>query len=144
MKTAEYWVHVWIDNADIEAMNNELAVLGRSVVGMLVDFRGEIPQGSGYKPDTVCARADKLRRVAADFRRAQELVAKLSHEEFLSAVEWVFLKGRNPPDADGRIISRQDAYRYMRGTSECFEQWNRAINRAFDKINAQLGVLEAK
>lgn len=136
MKTAEYWVQCWIDYSDMAARNDELAVLGASIAGMLVDFRGEVPRGSGFKHETVSARAEKLRTISRDFRMACHVMAALSNEEFSAAVEWVFLKDRNPMDAEKRIKSRKDAYSYLRGQDENFEDWNRAVNRAFDKINA--------
>lgn len=138
MKTAEHFIKVYVENHPRVLENDELASLGPHVVGMLVDFRGEIPQGSGYKPETVSGKAERMRTIHRDYVRALDLMTLLSPRERRACIEWAYWCDRRPPDYKGRLITRQSVAEYI---GEPYESWSKAVQRGHDRINAYLGFL---
>jgi len=140
MRDAEHYVKVFVESTLTARDNAELAVLGPSIMGLMHDFRGEIPRGSDYKPETVAWRAERLRRLHPDYIRACELVMLLSEAEFDAAIEWAYHQDRRWPGYDYRIITR---FAVAKHCGRDYGAWIKALERGHDRINAALGLIVA-
>lgn len=135
-RDAEQWVQLFVDYYPQATGNAETAVLGVTTLGMLVDFRGEIPTGGGYKSDGVSWRIDRMRRVHPDFVQAFNLVSLLSGRPLRACLEWAYWRGRRPVDSNKMLQTRKDVAAYL---GEAYEPWALSLWRGHDEINASLG-----
>lgn len=140
MRTAEYYVFLFVDCYANAALNDELVVLGPHLNGLLVDFLGEIPQSSNFKSDAVGWRADRLRRVSKDFGEATRLLSCCTDEQRTSLCQWAYLKDRQPDGAQWRLRTKEDVAKFLHISIDDFKQ---SIRQGYDRINAQLGVFVA-
>jgi len=59
----------WVSYYEAIRFQEEIAKTGESIFGKIFDFQGDLPSPGLFKPETICARVDKQRRV------------RISHEE---------------------------------------------------------------
>lgn len=139
-KTAEYYVGIFCDFLSINEINNEIAQMAPHVLGRLVDHLGEIPPGSGFFHDVLSVRIDKMRRVHADFNKAQELLALLTDEQYKAVFYWQYLINTQPEKSTKRLLTGKDVALFLRVDYETFKKQRQ---RGLDKMNAELGCLIA-
>lgn len=137
MRTAEYYVFLFVDCYANAALNDELVVLGPHLNGLLVDFLGEIPQSSNFKSDAVGWRADRLRRIPKDFEKAASLLKLCTMKQQQALCEWAYYKDRHPEGSDRRLSSKDAVAKYLHVDSVA---WFELIQRGEDRINAELGI----
>ena len=134
-KDAEYYVSVYVDGLRQNAHNSDIAAMSRSIAGLMVDFRGEIPHGSGYHSDTVGWRVDRMRTLAADYAVAADLISALTRKQATAVCQYVALIHRHPADSDKRLCTRDAVARYVGADPHA---WSVLVSRAIDKINSFL------
>lgn len=140
MRTAEYYVFLFVDCYANAALNDELVVLGPHLNGLLVDFLGEIPASGNFKSDSVGWRADRLRIVSKDFGEASRLLSYCTEDQRAALCRWAYLKDRQPEGAQWRLRTKDDVAKFLHVDLDYFKQ---CIRQGYDRINAQLGILIA-
>lgn len=138
IKTAEYYVRLFVENYAVVAYNDELAVLGPHLNGMLVDFLGEIPQSSNFKSDAVGWRAERMRQVSEDFYKSLQLLRLCTEKQRRALIYWAYYKDRLPDGAEKRLYSKESVARYLCVDATSFYE---LIQRGEDRINAELGLM---
>lgn len=136
MKDAEYYVTVFIDNHPLIQCNDDIAKLGVNIVGLLVDFKGEIPPASNFKRDTIGWRADKMRTVSADYHHAVALMLMLTKKQFKAVVQYRFLLNRHPEDSEVKLRTKEQIAQYL--GVDC-HPWAILVNRAIHVMNEVIG-----
>lgn len=140
-KAAEYWVKVYCDNLLIKHYNTGIALEGPSTLGRLVDFLGEIPRGSGYFFDTISIKADKMLSHDRANGEAERLMSLLTRRQHFSVCAWELLIGKPWPKDDKRVI--RNGAEVAQLLSVDYKALNECRNRALDRINAELGFINA-
>lgn len=98
-------VDCYVEGLIRDMNNSEIAVLGPHLNGLLVDFRGEIPTGGGYKSDQVAWRADKMRAQIQHYARARALMMMLTVKQRQALIQWRLLIDRHPQDAEHKLTT---------------------------------------
>jgi hypothetical protein len=81
-KQAMIFVDFYIEVGLSKLQNAEIAKEGRSVIGALVDFRGEIPRSSGFSEFCKLAnKVDRMKRFGGEHLAACYFVGKLSDRQ---------------------------------------------------------------
>lgn len=82
----------WVSFCSKDIAVNEIAGSGDSLEGRLVDFKGEIPESSDFKFDTIGPRVDKAKKIkpTTEEIRAFNLVESVdeNYKGHLVAQEW--------------------------------------------------------
>lgn len=94
-------VHLWLDYVEISEYNDEICKAGKSMQGEIETYHGDIPKGSDFKPETVAARAERLRIITTDQKWAKDVLFSLCLQDRMLITNWVQLKKKVNP------ISRQ-------------------------------------
>lgn len=134
MKTAEHYVKVYVEHHATACDNSELAVLGPNLAGLLVDFAGEIPRGSDFKPETIAWRAERMRRVHPDYVQAISLLAALTPAQRTAAVQWAYCRDRRPEKCRQRLISKKLVAEWLGLDYETFRRHVSDAHRAIEAI----------
>lgn len=112
-KDAAYYVRVFVDNILAHQINDEISHLGTNVVGLLVQFKGHIPQASNYKTDQIGWRVDAMRTLSADFEFARKLLDLLTKKQRQAVIEYHYWINRHPQDSETRLRTREAVARYI-------------------------------
>lgn len=136
VKDAEYYVAVFIDNHPRIQRNDDIAKLGVNIVGLLVDFKGEIPPASNFKKDTIGWRADKMRTVSADYQQSIALMMMLTKKQFRAVIQHYYLLNRWPEDSQVRLRTKEQIAQYL--GIDC-HPWAILVNRAIHVLNEIIG-----
>ncbi|MAM87546.1 MAG: hypothetical protein CME36_09610 [unclassified Hahellaceae] len=141
-KDAKYFIGCYIEFLEVKADNEARVSTGRSISGMIQDFLGEIPRGSGYMPDTVSAVMDRLAPIPVDFLAAASMMSHLQEEQIaaLCLVERYLGKRTMIDKREVFLPAQEDVFR-LAGLPpvEYIEHYRTGI----DKLNAELGRLLA-
>lgn len=143
VKDADHYIRVFCGYFDTQQVNNELAMMAPHLNGLLMDFEGEIPGGSGFMFDTVSPRVSRMKFVHKDYPTAERLIYQLPEPLRLAAVVWQFYMHRrpDPKNLDCKVLhSGKDIAEYFKLN---YKRFNEARNIARDRINAELGILTA-
>jgi hypothetical protein len=150
VKTAEHYINIFCTFAIDAQLNADIAAMSPTILGKLIEHRGEMPSGSGYFHDVLTGKIDKLRTVHPDFEDARLVLSKLykKHAKAIcSAIAWRYLINRTIEWKDDKGLQRR---RYMATGKDIAEhikvdyanlKRNRA--RALDLINAEFGIFVA-
>ena len=89
-------VELYISKANKEQHISEAAMQGKTVSQMLVDYKGDLPGGSGYCHELVSGVVDKLRRIyiSTAERDAEDIIDKLEVENQYYILATGFYKKR--------------------------------------------------
>lgn len=94
-------VHLWLDYYERTQDNDEICKAGKSMQGEIETYHGDIPRGSDFKPETVAARAERLKIITTDMKWAKSVLFSLCLQDRMLITNWVQLKKKVNP------ISRQ-------------------------------------
>lgn len=139
-KDARHYCFVFFNNVENATLNNEIAKWGPTTLGIFFDHRGQMPESSLHKRDTIGWRVDRLKHVHRDYARAAELMRVLTATQAQALNAWVGHRGTFPPDAKCRLYSREQIARYLDIDPASFDE---LICRALDRINEELDILIA-
>lgn len=137
-KDARYYIGCYIEYLEIKADNSARVSNGRSISGMIQDFLGEIPRGSGYMPDTVSAVMDRLAPIPDDCLIAAQLMKKLSLEqrEALCLIERYHGKRTMLNKTEVHFPSKESVFRTAGKPVEVYVDHHL---QGMEKLNAELG-----
>jgi len=139
---AERLVEQYLDYVFCDADGESIAKEGRSMMGLYLDFRGDMPKGSGFSGFcTLAAKVDRMRlRHATDWMiRARDIVTRLEGE-LISAL-CVDRLYRNRPRMAFDPISEQ-RYEICWGDVECAHYLGIAPGTFRNRISAGYQALE--
>lgn len=99
-------VNLYLSKANKEKHICEAASEGITVAQMLVDFKGDLPGGSGYKHELVSKNVDRLRQyyITHDERYAVTIIEALDSEDQMYVLAREFYRKR--VDAQERKYTR--------------------------------------
>lgn len=112
---AERIVYLWLEFADKNDKLDGIAGTSPSMMGAVSDFKGDIPRGSNFKPETVAARAEIQRTIpiTQEERIARDAVMSLSVRSRLIVSIWPQLKKKENPDT-GNLYTLKDVVKLLR------------------------------
>lgn len=99
----EHILNLWLSYREKIDYEQAITGMGPTIAGNLVDFRGELPESSAYKPEVISGKADKLRAVTitTDERTAHAALMSLPTGDRLLVTCWPQLRNRyNPVTGD--------------------------------------------
>ena len=134
-KTAEHYIEIYCTYYDANALNRELAVLGPTILGKMVDHQGEMPSSSGYYHDVISGRIDKMKKIHPDFMKALQLVSSLPYLIRKPCVCWQLFKNRKPADCEKTLTTGKAVAEYLGYEYDKFRQY-RAVG--LEIINYEL------
>ncbi len=141
-KDAERLVEQYLDYVFCDADGESIAREGRSMMGLYLDFHGDIPKGSGFSGFcTLAAKVDRMRiRHATDWMiRARDIVTQLDGDLINAlCVERLY---RNRPRAAFDPISEQ-RYEVCWGDVECAQYLGIAPGTFRNRISQGYQALE--
>lgn len=119
----EQILNLWLSYREKIDFEQAITGMGPTIAGNLVDFRGELPESSAYKPEVISAKAEKLRAVTitTEERTAQKALMSLHPRERMLVACWPQLRNRYNPDT-GERWRQVDIARAFAATFELYEK----------------------
>jgi hypothetical protein len=84
---------IFIDFLITDRANTEAARAGKSQQGEIADYRGDVPRGGGFKPETVAARAEKLKPITNEHNWTRAIFRELEIIERELVMSWPLSRG---------------------------------------------------
>lgn len=133
-QAAEQILIFWVALVDKTTRQNEIIRQGPSIAGNLLDFRGELPAASSFKPEVISKKAEKLRglTITDDERRAGLALSLLAEPEFLLVAKWPAVRNTYNPRT-GSTWRRSDVALELAGSIERYEA---ALTAVYSKLLA--------
>lgn len=90
-------INLWISYNDKVERQDGIAGSGPTVAGSLVDFHGDLPESSNYKPETVSARAERMRQIIIthEEKYAREVLRRLPLRSRELVCVWPMVRNRH-------------------------------------------------
>lgn len=121
----EQILNLWLSYREKIDYEQAITGMGPTIAGNLVDFRGELPESSAYKPEVISAKADMLRcvTITTDERTANQALMSLPPKERMLVTCWPQLRNRYNP-ATGETWRQVDV---ARAFAESFDVYTKAL-----------------
>lgn len=145
-KTAEHYIKVYCAYSDAEIRNREIALESPTIFEKLIDHAGEMPSSSGFMPDTLVNRIDRMRKIHPDYPASMSLLRALSKKQAWCCISWGYLVNRRPPESKKILKTVKDVAAYLDEIVEggvSYDCYKKTRQRGIDKINAELGIFVA-
>jgi len=112
---AELIVYLWLSFADKNDKLDGIAGTSPSMMGAVSDFKGDIPRGGNFKPETVAARADRQRQIpiTEQEKMARDAMMSLPIRDRLIVAAWPQLK-KKENDSTGQLYTMSDMIKTLR------------------------------
>lgn len=138
----EHILNLWLSYREKIDFEQAITGMGPTIAGNLVDFRGELPESSNFKPEVISAKAEKLRAVTitTDEHTAQKALMSLHPRERMLVACWPQLRNRYNPDT-GETWRKTDV---ARAFTETFELYEKALELVSMKLLAAWRTLGGK
>lgn len=90
------WLKHEVKRTDLEAIIG----MGPTIAGNLVDFRGELPESSAYKPEVISRKAERIRGIVftTEERTAYRAMMSLPVDDRLLVTKWPQVRNRYNDD----------------------------------------------
>lgn len=101
-------VNLWLDYVEVEEYNESQANMCERLQGKIHTYQGDLPQSGAYKPETVAALAERLRRPSKEEMWAKAILFELDYKlERALVTRWIELKKKVNPDTRQTFTQRE-------------------------------------
>lgn len=129
-------INLWLSYIDKTEAMDRIAGESPTIMGNMVDFRGDLPESSAYKPETVSNRAERMRSLytTSDERYAHKILLRLTPRNRELVCFWPLVRNTHNPITKERWTQANVAELLKLTLEQWTEQRERAclILLAFD------------